>query len=405
MRWNQRGMGISFARSGSILAVLCLNLMSLLWSQAPEKKLDAAAAKPKTSRRGAWNFIVAGDSRNCGDVVMPAIASQSAKFSPSFYWHLGDLRAIYKIDEDIWFAADNDDHALSCGKYREIAWHDFIEHQIEPFGRTPFYLGIGNHEVIPPKTEDEFKKTFAQWMDLPVLRRQRAKDKTPDTELYYHWIQGGVDFIYLDNALGFFSGDQLTWLQNRIDAARRDANIKSLVVGMHEALPDSVVNSHSMGDKGPDSPGGMSGMKAYAMLMGFHAESKKPVYVLASHSHTYVDHIFETAALQAKGTPLPGWVVGTAGAVRYALTGPDNKTSLPSSPGALTDVYGYLVGTVTEKGTILFSFQEIHESDVPQKVRERYTNALIPWCFAHNSQNKEPNAPDIAPRCPTTPSK
>jgi len=45
----------------------------------------------------SWRFIVSGDSRNCGDIVVPAIAAQSSLFTPSFYWHLGDLRAIYKI--------------------------------------------------------------------------------------------------------------------------------------------------------------------------------------------------------------------------------------------------------------------------------------------------------------------
>ena len=36
-----------------------------------------------------------------------AIAAQSSLFTPSFYWHLGDLRAIYKIDEDIAFSRAN----------------------------------------------------------------------------------------------------------------------------------------------------------------------------------------------------------------------------------------------------------------------------------------------------------
>jgi hypothetical protein len=391
------------AKRWFVLVALCVSLLNWSWGQAVPRKSDTEAAgvtKSKSAAGRSWKFIVAGDSRNCGDVVMPAIAAQSAKFSPSFYWHLGDLRAIYKIDEDIWFAASNDDRSLTCSEYEDIAWDDFIEHQIKAFGRTPFYLGIGNHETIPPKTENEFRKTFAEWIDPPLLRQQRAKDKTAEPELYYHWIQGGVDFIYLDNALGYFDADQLTWLEKRIDAARTNARIKSLVVGMHEALPDSIVNSHSMGDQGPNSPGSKSGGKAYTMLAGFHADTNKPVYVLASHLHTYVDHIFETPGLTANGAkPLPGWVVGTAGAVRYALTGPDG-TPLPASPSALTDVYGYLVGTVSEKGTVQFSFREIHESDVPQKVRDRYTNALIPWCFAHNSQNKEPNAPDLTPRCP-----
>ncbi len=62
--------------------------------------LPATAPLPE----GSWRFIVSGDSRNCGDIVMPAIAAHSTRFAPSFYWHLGDLRAIYAIDEDIAFA-------------------------------------------------------------------------------------------------------------------------------------------------------------------------------------------------------------------------------------------------------------------------------------------------------------
>jgi len=102
---------------------------------------------------GAWHFVVSGDSRNCGDLVMPAIAAHSAKyFQPSFYWHLGDLRAIYKVDEDMAFAdGESDGQKRACKDYLKEAWPDFTEHQIAPFGNTPFYVGIGNHEVIPPK--------------------------------------------------------------------------------------------------------------------------------------------------------------------------------------------------------------------------------------------------------------
>src|ERR1700729_4045834 len=42
-----------------------------------------------------WKFAVSGDSRNCGDVVMPAIASSVLKSGANFYWHLGVLRPIY----------------------------------------------------------------------------------------------------------------------------------------------------------------------------------------------------------------------------------------------------------------------------------------------------------------------
>jgi Calcineurin-like phosphoesterase len=355
---------------------------------------------------GSWRFIVSGDSRNCGDVIMPAIAAHSAQFAPSFYWHLGDLRAIYKVDEDMAFAAAKRGQVLTCENYQRLAWSDFIDNQIAPFGSLPFYLGIGNHEVIPPKgpAEDAFKRQFADWLDLPVLQKQRQKDKDPaGPEPYYHWIQGGVDFIYLDNASNSFSPAQLLWLRQRLDDARNDPEIKGMVVGMHEALPDSIANSHSMGDKGDRSPGCVSGGEAYKLLENFHDQSRNPdgkpkaVYVLASHSHFYMENIFDTAKLTTpKGRqPLPGWIVGTAGAVRYQL-----PKDPPKEAKAKTDVYGYLVGTVSaDSEEIDFSFQQVNESDVPQWVRQRYPDPLVPWCFAHNSQNRDPNGQELTENC------
>ena len=99
---------------------------------------------------GTWRFIVSGDSRNCGDVVMPAIAAQGIeRYQPSFYWHWV-IFVIYKVDEDMVAAAKKMASPLEL--YYRRAWQDFIDHQIVPFGTTRFYLGIGNHEVIPPKT-------------------------------------------------------------------------------------------------------------------------------------------------------------------------------------------------------------------------------------------------------------
>ncbi len=57
------------------------------------------AAQNRPSR--AWKFAVSGDSRNCGDIVMPAIAAGVHKSGAVFYWHLGDFRAIYELDEDM----------------------------------------------------------------------------------------------------------------------------------------------------------------------------------------------------------------------------------------------------------------------------------------------------------------
>jgi hypothetical protein len=338
---------------GFILALLSISAAAQPPQPANRGDSNSAAALPE----GSWRFIVSGDSRNCGDIVMPTIAAHSAQFAPAFYWHLGDLRAIYKIDEDMAAAAKLQGQTLSCENYRRRAWSDFVENQIAPFGDLPFYLGIGNHEVITPKNEDAFRRQFHDWLDLPTLHHQRYLDHEPARpEPYYHWIQGGVDFIYLDNATNFFSEDQLTWFFRRLSDAKYDSQVKSLVVGMHEALPDSLSNDHSMGD-GSDPRGRSSGEMVYRALLAFR--QKKPVYVLASHSHIYLENIFDTDKVKVLGTPLPGWIAGTAGAVRYAR---------PKGTPHMPDVYGYLVGTVAPDGTIDFKFEEVKESDVPQAV-------------------------------------
>lgn len=373
--------------TGLVLAIV--PLVALLAAAQTERP---AALAPD----GSWRFIVSGDSRNCGDIVVPAIAAQSSLFTPSFYWHLGDLRAIYKIDEDIAFSRANEGSRMTCETYHRLTWQDFVTNQIGAFGNLPVYVGMGNHEVIQPKNEESFKREFADWLDQPTLRQQRERDKEPaQPEPYYHWIQGGVDFIYLDNSTDCFSDQQMAWFRHRLAAAKTDANVKSVVVGMHEALPGSFSNSHSMGDK-PDEPLSLkTGSEVYAALMEFR--KTKPVYVLASHSHFFMENIYSTLELSSKeGGPLPGWIVGTAGAERYPLPSPK-----PADPAkSKTDTYGYLLGTVSPAGKIQFSYQEISQADVPQFVWARYPANAVLWCFEHNSRSKE-KEPDLTTTCPS----
>lgn len=350
---------------------------------------------------GSWRFIVSGDSRNCGDIVMPAIAAHSKQFEPKFYWHLGDLRAMYGIDEDMAAAAKIKGESLSCKSYQRRAWSDFIENQIAPFGDLPFYLGIGNHEVIAPKSEDAFKRQFHDFLDIPSLRRERAVDgESAEVQSYFHWVQGSVDFIYLDNANNFFSEEQLAWFFRRLSEATNTPQIKSLVVGMHEALPDSVANYHSMGENS-DPRARLTGTTVYRALRDFNRNKPKgapdkPIYVLASHSHLYLANIFETAKLKEGGEkPLPGWITGTAGAERHPL-----PSGVDPSPTAVQDTYGYLLATVAADGTIEFAFQKLSQSDVPSTVKQRYPADFIPWCFEKNSRNKPPDTRYVAERCP-----
>jgi hypothetical protein len=372
----------------------------------------------------SWRFAVSGDSRNCGDVIMPAIAAGAKNNSAAFYWHLGDLRAIYDFDQDMVQAAKGTH--LTIIDYENKAWDDFSANQVAPFQNIPipFYLGIGNHETIPPKTRCEFVKTFAALLDRPELQdgknysdasarsittatpakgmkasanqesqpeevkacvTQCAECQRLETKTYYHWRKGGVDFLYLDNAsVEEFDQPQLDWFDAVIKKDTEDKAITTVVVGMHKALPWSVTCDHSMNES---EDGTHTGEKVYRALLELQKKGKK-VYVLASHSHYYMRDIFNTKHWRSEGV-LPGWIVGTAGAQRYPLP---PAADLAKSK---TNVYGYLLGRVYPDGTIDFAFNEVQEADIPGEVRSRYTG---PWiseaCFDGN--RKTDSSPEPA---------
>ncbi|MDB6087089.1 MAG: hypothetical protein JWN43_4970, partial [Gammaproteobacteria bacterium] len=287
----------------------------------------------------AWNFAVSGDSRNCGDVVMPSIAAGAHADQAAFYWHLGDLRVIHDFDEDFRVLHPT----ASIAEYLTTAWTDFEHNQIESFGAMPFFLGIGNHETIQPKTRDEFVVTFADWLNAPPIREQRLKDDAHDHKVrtYYHWVWDGVDFVSLDNATpDQFDAAQLKWLDGVLLNDRHDDTVRAVVVGMHEALPESLARGHSMSDT-PTAQ--MTGLKVYERLL--EVRKTKPVYVLASHSHFVMENVFETPYWHEHGGVLPGWIVGTGGAVRYPLPPDASKAKF-----ARTHVYGYLLATVSPRG-------------------------------------------------------
>src|SRR5207248_5575495 len=165
---------------------------------------------------GTWSFAVSGDSRNCGDIVMPGIAAGVHAEGAKFYWHLGDFRANYDFDQDLLSAPEYRGKHLAIGDYQRIEWDDFIQQQIDPFGDVPLYLAIGNHELVPPKTRADYLQQFVDWLDSPINHAQRLRDDPQNHKLqtYYHWIQGGVDFVSLDNAShDQFDEAQLAWIE------------------------------------------------------------------------------------------------------------------------------------------------------------------------------------------------
>jgi hypothetical protein len=337
-------------------------------------------AAPRPSPGETWSFAVSGDSRNCGDVVMPGIAAGALQQHPAFYWHLGDFRKMYDFDEDMQHEPAHREKPMTISFYLDAAWEDFIENQVAPFGSLPVFLGIGNHELIEPKTRDDYIKQFGSWLATPILEQQRLRDNPKDHKLrtYFHWVEKGVDFISMDNGSGDqFDLPQMTWFERVLKRDESDAAITTIVVGMHRALPESISRSHSMNE----SPTGTeSGRRVYSDLLEARDKFHKKVYALASHSHFYMENTFNTDYWKSHGGVLPGWIVGTAGAVRYAL--PENWKDARE---AKTDVYGYLLGTVGADGEIQFVFHQINESDIPPAVVSRFTPEFVHWCFAENS--------------------
>jgi len=288
----------------------------------------------------------------------------------------------------------------------------------------PFRLGIGNHETISPKTRCEFAEKFASWLDRAELQGGKSPgiqnpsggkpaaaktskgsdDKTAATALeectkkcekceqlrsktYYEWSVNGVDFIYLDNATNDqFDQPQMDWFNRMIGSDANNKDIRTVVVGMHKALPWSVSCDHSMNE----SPDGISsGQKVYEALANLQGKGKK-VYLLASHSHYFMRDIFNTKHWRDQGAVLPGWIVGTAGAQRYPLPPAADLTK------SLANVYGYLLGRVYPDGTIDFEFTELKSGDIPADVKSRYTESWVnEACFAGNRrlENKKSSEP------------
>jgi len=351
--------------------------------------LRTAFAADSNNSPGTWYFAVSGDSRNCGDVVMPAIAADAHKHDVAFYWHLGDLRRISAPDQDFLQERTMEDKPTDLADYEKHAWDDFIENQIKPWADTPFYLGIGNHEVTPPKTRAAFVQQFREYLDRPDLKEQRLKDnaKAIEPKTYYHWMRDGIDFIYLDNASqDQFDVPQMKWIEGVLKRDRGDETIHTIVVGMHEALPESISANHSMNEY----PSGIeTGRRVYAMLLKMQSDAHKIVYVLSSHSHFFMDGIFNTPYWKSNGGVLPGWIVGTAGAERYPL-----PPAAGDAQAAKTNVYGYLVATVNPKGdptgTIKFKFEELKEDEIPGDVVQHFTKPFVRECFEGNRRTIPP---------------
>jgi hypothetical protein len=326
----------------------------------------------------SWTFAVSGDSRNCGDFVMPAIAAKVKSEGDLFYWHLGDFRWIAQPDQDM-KAMEPGGSNRSFADYQRRAWDDFLEHQIAPFGSLPVFLGRGNHEAIKPMTRAGYIARFSSFLTRPEIEAQRKadSDSRAAVEPWYHWTRDGVDFITLDNAShDEFSEPQLRWLRAVLDRdLAPNSGIHTIVAGMHEALPHSTSSDHGMDDW---DLGRGTGELVYSWLFDARAAGKH-VYILASHSHFYSPHIFNTPYWnQHSSNVLPGIIIGSAGAHRYQLPRDADQASR-------ANIYGYLQGTVQADGSIDFVLHELSENDL---IQSKWPNApldAIHECYIHNS--------------------
>src|SRR5215470_5743468 len=208
----------------AVVAVVALLGVVPISPQSSDKNKNKEDA-PQT-----WYFAVSGDSRNCGDVVMPAIAADALKHNASFYWHLGDLRLISAPDQDFIEQRTQQGKGTDLADYEKHAWDDFIQNQIKPWGRTPVFLGIGNHETTPPKSRTLFIAKFRRYLNMAELKKQRLKD-TPHSRLpqaYFHWVRDGIDFVYLDNATpDQFAPEQMQWVKSVLDRDGKDDSIRT----------------------------------------------------------------------------------------------------------------------------------------------------------------------------------
>src|SRR5262249_6906132 len=149
------------------------------------------------------------------------------------------------VDEDMEHEAKP---PYSITSYLSAAWPDFIRNQLNAFAPVPVFLAIGNHEMVI-KNRGDYIAQFGDWLTRPGIVQQRLADNPNDHTIrtYYHWIQGGVDFISMDNATSdTFDNAQMAWVKRVLDRDANDSKIQSVVVGMHCALPHSLGCDHSM---------------------------------------------------------------------------------------------------------------------------------------------------------------
>ena len=124
--------------------VTAIVLVFVIWKLGPlanvlvVKKEPPKQSKLCQRRRAPGGSSSSGDSRNCGDVVMPAIAANSMSGTGLPSTGISAMFAPCTKLMKTWFGRARRLASTQCESYHNRAWQDFIDHQIVPLARPVF---------------------------------------------------------------------------------------------------------------------------------------------------------------------------------------------------------------------------------------------------------------------------
>jgi acid phosphatase type 7 len=146
--------------------------------------------------------------------------------------------------------------------HKEQDWQTFFDIERDLLKHTVLYPSLGNHDRQGRgRTADNYRKYFS----LP--------ENSPDPERYYAFTYGSARFLILDsNSNSFALTDQTEWIEEQLQSARLDPQIRHIFVSMHH--PPFSVSLH----------GGQSELReAWTPLF----EKYQVAAVFSGHDHVY----------------------------------------------------------------------------------------------------------------------
>jgi 3',5'-cyclic AMP phosphodiesterase CpdA len=157
-----------------------------------------------------FSFVVFGDSRS-NAAAHQRVVDRVRHEVPDFLLGTGDM-----VNEG---ASEND-------------WQTFFAIERKLLRENVLYPSLGNHDRQGRgRTADNYRKYFS----LP--------ENSPDPERYYAFSFGSARFLVLDsNAHSFALTDQTEWIEQQLQAARLDPQLRHIFVTMHH--PPYSVSLH-----------------------------------------------------------------------------------------------------------------------------------------------------------------